>query len=84
MIARIAPGLSSLCRRLCIDYVASVPVHAADPKFDARLFSPHFAHLQADAVVPEWDPTLMAAVDEEAEAALRDCRVFASPALKEA
>ena len=47
-------------------------------------YFPHFAHLQADAVVPEWDPTRMASVDEEAEAVLRDCRVFASPALKEA
>ena len=41
-------------------------------------------HFQADAVVPEWDPILMASVDEEAEAVLRDCRVFAAPTLKEA
>ena len=42
-----------------------------------------FVHLQADAVVPEWDPIVMASVDEEAEAMLRDCRVFAPPTLKE-
>ena len=34
--------------------------------------------------MPERDPILMASVDEEAEAVLRDCRVFASPTLMEA